>query len=100
MSTPKLCWVDPVKFEFEGHFGGQKAQKRKIAKKTINRFLSFLAKLLVTGGSNLAQDLFSLGSTTLFYKGKKTPGTVSKSTRQKKYGHNHLPATKVQKYQR
>ena len=31
--TPNLCWADQVKYEFGGHFGGQKAQKLKIAKK-------------------------------------------------------------------
>ena len=67
LGTPKLCWVDQVKFELGGHFGGQKTQKREIAKKTYKLFLAlFLAKLLVKMGSNLAHDLFPLKSTTLF----------------------------------
>ncbi len=30
--APPKCWADQVKFEFGGHFGGQKAQNRKIVK--------------------------------------------------------------------
>ena len=32
MGIPKFCWADQVKFEFGGHFGGQKSQKRKSRK--------------------------------------------------------------------
>ena len=64
--TPKLCRTDQVKFEFGGHFVGQKRQKREYCEKPGNRFLQFLAKVLVTSSLNFAQNPSSLGSTTLF----------------------------------
>ena len=57
--TTTLWWADQVKFEFGGHFGGQKPKNVK-SQKGINRFWPLLAKLLFTTGSNLAQDLFTL----------------------------------------
>ncbi len=30
VDTPKLCWADQVKFEFQGHLKGQKGLKRKM----------------------------------------------------------------------
>ncbi len=42
----------------------KKAKNKNRVKMTNGFFLPFSAKLLVTRGSNLAQDPFSLGSTT------------------------------------
>ena len=53
MGTPKLCWEDQVKLEFEGDFGGQKAQKRKILK-----FLAIFGKTVDHKGLKFGKGAF------------------------------------------